>query len=124
MRWPTRRSSDAWGNGRTGAECLAVDAIRRDTPRCKAGSQIAHESRRSANVEVAIERQITFPEHSHIQAPRRVKIDVGPILGVGRAVANVAVVMSKRCKQSTRFLSKGMFAAVPGSVQPPDFSCR
>ena len=116
MRRPTRRSRNAWGNGRTGAEHLGVDAIRRDAQRCKAGSQIAHESRWSADIEIAIARQVKFLKHSHIQAPGSVEIDIGPILGIGRAVANVAVVVGKRFEQPARLLGKGMFAAVTGSV--------
>ena len=116
MRRPTRRSSNAWGNGRTGAENLGVDAIWRDAQRCKAGSQIAHEGRRSADIEIAIARQIKLLKHSHIQASGSVEIDIGPILGIGRAVANVAVAVGKRFEQSTRLLGKRMFAAVTGSV--------
>ena len=87
------------------------------TPRrCKAGSQIAHECGRSADIEIAIARYVEFLKRPHIQAPGRVEINIGPILGIGRAVANVAVAMGKRFEQSTRFLGKRMFAAVTGSV--------
>src|ERR1700690_3099726 len=116
MRRSRRRSSDARGNGRTGAENLGVDTVWRDAQRCKAGSQVAHEARRSADIEITITRQIKLLKHSRIQAPGSVEIDIGPILGIGRAIANVAVPLGKRFEQSTRFLGKRMFAAVTGSV--------
>src|SRR3979490_23354 len=116
MWWPARRSSNAGGNGRTGPEDRGVNAICRNAQGSKAGSQIAREGRRSADIEITIAWQIKLLEHSHIQAPRNVEINIGPILGIGRAVANVAVAVGKRCEQLTRLLGKGMFAAATGSV--------
>src|SRR3954468_23908357 len=116
MRGPARRSSNAWRNGRTGAEHLGVNAIPRNAHACKAGSEIAHEGRRSADVEITIAWQIKPLEHSHIEMTRIVEINIGPILGIGRAVANVAVAVGKRCEQAARFLGKRMFAAAAGSV--------
>jgi hypothetical protein len=113
---PARRSSDAWRNGRTGAEHLRVNAIPRNAQGCEAGSEIAHEGRRTANIEITIAWQIKPLEHSHIQVTRIVEINIGPILGIGRAVANVAVAVGKRCEQAARLLGKGMFSAATGSV--------
>ncbi len=75
MRRPARRSSDARRNGRTGAEHLGVNAISRNAQGCKAGSQIAHEGRRSANVEITIARQIKLLERTRIQMTRIVEVD-------------------------------------------------
>ena len=116
MRRPARRSSNAWRNGWAGAEHLGVDVIRRDAQGCKACSQIAHEGGGSADIEIAIARQVELLNRSHIQAPRCIEIHIGPIVGVGRAVANAAVAAGKRCEQSTGLLGKRMFAAVTGSV--------
>src|SRR3954465_9946230 len=116
MRGPARRCSDAWRNGRTGAEHLGVNAIPRNAQGCKAGREIAHESRRSADVEITIAWQIKPLEHSHIEMTRIVEINIGPILGIGRTVANVAVAVAKRCEQATRLVGKGMFTAAAGSV--------
>src|SRR5882724_11479108 len=116
MRRPARRSSNAWRNGWAGAEHLGVDVIRRDAQGCKACSQIAHEGGGSADIEIAIARQVELLNRSHIQVPRCIEIHIGPILGIGRAVANVAVAAGKRCEQSTSLLGKRMFAAVTGSV--------
>ena len=116
MRRPARRSSNAWRIRWTGAEHLGVDVIPRDARGCKAGSQIAHEGGGSADIEIAIARQVQFLKHPHIQASRSVEINIGPILRIGRAVANVAVAMGKRLEQSARILGKWMFAAVTGSV--------
>src|ERR1700716_939624 len=119
MRRPTRLSCNTWGNGRTGTENLGVDAIRRDAQLLEPGSQIAHEARRSADVEIASARQVEFIEDSRVQMPRRVEINVGPILRIRRAVADVCVVVGKCFEQSAHLLGKRMFAAVTGSVQPP-----
>ena len=116
MRRPTRRSSNTWGPGRTGAEHLDVDAISRDAQLCEAGSQLAHEGRRSANVEITIAWQIKLPKHARIQPPSSVEINTGPIFGIGRAVANVAVMVGKRFEKPTRLPGKRMFAAVTSSV--------
>src|ERR1700738_4125948 len=124
MRRRTRRSSNAWRNGRTRAKHLGVDAIWRDTQRCKAGTQIAHEGRRSADVEITIAWQVKLLKYSRIQAPWSVEINIGPILRIGRTVANVSVVIDKRLEQPTRFLGKRMFAAATGAVKPPDFPRR
>ena len=82
----------------------------------EAGSEIAHEGRRTANIEITIAWQIKPLEHSHIQVTRIVEINIGPILGIGRAVANAAVAVGKRCEQAARLLGKRMFAAATGSV--------
>ena len=111
-----RRSSNARGLGRIGTEYLGVDAISRDAQRCKTGSQVAHENRGSADIEVTVAWQIEFLKHSCIQAPRSVEINIGPILGTGRAVANVAVMVGKCFEQSTSLPGKRMFAAATGSV--------
>ena len=116
MRQPARRSSNAWGNGRTCAENLGVDATRRDAPGCEASSQIAHEGRRAANIEIAIARQAQLLEHSHVQASGSVEIYTGPILGIGRAVSNVAVAVGQHFEQAARLLGKRMFAATTGPV--------
>ena len=116
MRQRTRRGSNARGFGRTGAERLGVDAISRDAQRGKAGSQVAHEGRRSANVEITIAWQIKLPKHARIQPPSSVEINIGPIFGIGRAVANVAVMVGERFEKPTRLPGKRMFAAVTGSV--------
>src|SRR5580700_8282888 len=115
MRRPARRSSNSGGDGRTGSEHLGVDAISRDARRGQAGSQVAHESRRSADVEITIVRQVKFLKHSRIEAPGSIEIDIGPILGMRRAVANVAVMSGKRFEQPMCLLGKRMFAAVTGS---------
>jgi hypothetical protein len=114
MRLPVRPSSNAGGSRGTGAELLGVNAIWRNAQGCKAGSQIAHKGRRSADIEITIAWQVKLLERSHIQAPRSAEINIGPILGIGRAVANVAVVVGKRFEQSTGLLGKRTFAAVTG----------
>ena len=124
MRRPARRSSNAWRNGRTSAEHLGVNAIPRNAQGRKAGSEIAHEGRRSANIEITIAWQIKPLKHAHIEVTKIVEINIGPILGIGRAVANVAVAVGQRFEQSTRLPGKRMLAAVTGSVQPSDFPCR
>jgi hypothetical protein len=116
MRRPTRSSRNAWRVRWTGAERLGVDAIPRDAQRCKAGSQIVHEGRRSANVEITIVRQIKLLKHFHVHPPASVEIDIGPILGIGRAIANVAVMVGKRLEQFACLPGKRVFAAVTGSV--------
>ena len=103
---------------------LGVDLRRCDAQCGEAGSQVAHECRRPADVKITIARQVKFLERLHVEAPGSVEIDIGTILGVGRAIANVAMVVGKRLKQSTRLFGKGMFAAVTRSVQPPDFPRR
>src|ERR1700730_16093880 len=90
-RRPARRRGDARGIGWTRAENLGVDATCGDAPGCEAGSQIAHEGGRSTDVEIAIARHALLLEHSHVQASGSVEIHVWPIIGIGRAVANVAV---------------------------------
>ena len=116
MRRPAPRSSNPWGNGQTGAERLGVDAIRHDAQGFKPGSQVTHEGGGSADIEIAIARQVKLLKRSHIQPPRRIEINIGPILGIGRAVANVTAAVGKRFEQSTRLLGKRMFAPVTGSV--------
>jgi hypothetical protein len=86
-----------------------VDAIWHDAQGFKPGSQIAHEGGGSADIEIAIARQVEFLKQPHIQATRCVEINIGSILAIGRAVANVAVVVGQRIEQPTRLLRKGMF---------------
>jgi hypothetical protein len=93
-----------------------VDVIPSDTQVCQAGSQIAHEGRGSTNIEIAIARYGELLKRSHIQPPRRIEINIGPILGIGRAVANVTAAVGERFEQSTRLLGKRMFVPVTGSV--------
>src|SRR5437879_7042493 len=113
---PARPGSNAGRNRRTGSEYLGVNAIWSNARGCKTGSQIAHEARRSTDIEIAIAWQIKLLEHSHIQVTNTVEINIGPILGIGRAVANMAVAVGKRCEQPTRFRSKRMFAAATSPV--------
>ena len=91
MWQPLRRSSDAWGFGRTCAENLGVNATWCDAPGCKAGGETAYEGARSTNVEIAIAWYAQLLEHAHVQSSRSVEIDTASILGIGRAVADVPV---------------------------------
>ena len=59
-----------------------MDVVWRDAQRCKAGSQIAHEGRRSANVEITIDRQVKLVKQSRVQAPGSIEINIEPILGI------------------------------------------
>src|SRR4051794_22106491 len=116
MRPLPRSGRNTRGNGRTGSENLGVNAIRRDAQLFKPGSQIAHEGGGAADVEIAIARQVELTKDSRIQMPRRVEINVDPILRIRRAVANMAMMVGKCFEQSACFLGKRMFAAVTGSV--------
>ena len=71
-----------------GTEHLGVDAVRRDARRREAGRQIAHEARWSANIKIAVAGQIELLKQSHVQAPGSIEIDIGPVLRIGRAVAD------------------------------------
>src|SRR5258705_11644219 len=104
MRRLAIRSRNARRNGWTGAEHLGVNAFRRYAQGCKPRSQIVHEGRRPADIEITIARQIKPLEQSHIEVTKTAKINIGPVLGIGRAVANVAVAVGKRGGQAPALL--------------------
>ena len=91
---------------------------------CEADGQIAHEGGRSAHVEVGIARHVQLAKHTHVQASGSVEIQAWAILGIGRAVANVAVAVGQGFEEGTRLLGKSMLAAIAGSMEPPDFPRR
>src|SRR5436190_10139026 len=124
MRRLARRGRNPWSDGRAGSEQLGVDLSRRDTHCSETGGQVAHEIRRAANVKITIARQVKFLECLHVEPPSSVEIDIESIPRVGRAVANIAMVVGKRVEQPTRLFGKGMFAAIARSVEPPDFPSR
>ena len=90
--------------------------LRSDAPGCEAGGQIAHEGGRSADIEIGIARHAQLLEHPHVQASASVEIYTWPILGIGRAVANVAVAVGQSFEEGARLLGKRMLAAVAGAV--------
>jgi len=108
----TRRRSGYWMDPRRKSRCECTCG---DAPGCEAGGQIAHEGGRSTDVEIAIARHAQLLEHSHVQASGSVEIHAWPILGIGRALANVAVAMRQSFEDGARLSGKSMLAAVVGA---------
>jgi hypothetical protein len=100
----------------TGTENLAVDAACSDAPVYQADAQIGHETRRPAYIKIGITRHPQFLEQTDIQTSASVEIYTQPILGIGRAVANVAVAVDQGFEQGTCLLGKWMLSAAASSV--------
>src|SRR5262249_16660603 len=124
MRLPLRRRGDPRRLGRRGAEYLAVDAVWSNAPVCKAGGEVAHESRRSAQIVVGISRQSALLQCMRTEASARVEIHAGPILGSGRAVVDIAAAVRQGFEERAGLVGERMLTSVAGAVQPPDFSWR
>ena len=101
-----------------------MDAIGRDAQCAEAGREVAHELGRSAEIEVAVLRHIELLEQVLIQMSGAVEIDRGTIAGIGRAVADMTVMVRKPAQEFARLGGEGMLSAVAGAVQPPDLSQR
>src|SRR4029079_6787998 len=116
MRSVVRRSSDARGNGRAGAEHLGMDPVWCDAQCRKALGKVAHERGGAADVEVAGKRQITFLDGLHIEMPMGVEIGTDPVRSFRRAVANAAMMVRQHVEQSADFVSKRMLTAAAGAI--------
>jgi hypothetical protein len=116
MRRPLRGGGDAWSDGWTRAEKLSVDTTFSDAPVDKTGGQISYEGRWPADEEVGIARYFLFPQHPNVQPSRSIEIYACPILGIGRAIAYVAVSVRQGFEEGSGFLCKGMLTAAAGSV--------
>src|SRR5262249_42035060 len=100
VRRRTQRRTNARGDGRTGTENLGVDVAFSNAPACEAKGQIAHEGRRSADIEVGVARPPQLLERTDVQASASIEILAWPILGTGRAVADVAAAMRQGFKKA------------------------
>src|SRR5208337_2044340 len=98
-----------------------MDLAFSDAPGGKARGQVTDEGRRPADVKVGIVRHTQLLEHPHIQVSTSVEIHTWLILGIGRAVAYVAVAAGQGFEECADFLGKRVITAAPGPVEPPDF---
>ena len=116
MRRPRRRSSNAWVLDGP-APNISVWMRSRATPNdARPAIRSFMKPRRPANVEIAITWQSGSLKHARSQSPGSSEINIGPILRIGRAVANLAVMASERFEQLVRLLGKRVFAAVTSPV--------
>ena len=116
VRRPVRGGGNAWSTGWTGTEQLSMDLAFSDAPCGKARGQVTDEGRWSADVEAGIPRRTQLLKHSYIQASTSVEIHTWPVLGIGRAVADVTVAVSQGFEECAGFLGKRMLTAAASPV--------
>ena len=116
VRRPLRSGGDTWSTGWTGTEQLRMDLVFRNAPGGKARSQVTDEGRWPADVKAGIARHTQLLEPPHIQVSTSVEIHTRPVLGIGRAVAYVAVAVGQGFEECAGFLGKRMLASAPGAV--------
>ena len=90
--WPfLKRRSHAGRQGRPCPKQFSVNAIARHPPTDEAHGQISHKGRRTTQVEFGIPGYAQFGESGSAETARSVKINTKPVVGTGRAVADVTV---------------------------------